>query len=398
VHPETLKISVVYGDSVENPDQKQVVESLPQLRLLEHLTNPQTLLEMQVGEAPDLVLLNLNGDQFLPEWLTELAGRLPATGVLLCGHQRDPELLIQAMQAGIREFLPLPLNREDLGAAVERFLVARTRQAPSHHKGGRVVAVAGHKGGAGATTLAVNLAVILGELTGERQALVDLGRPFPDVGHFLDQEPNYTIFDVCQNQGSLDKSFIQSIMQSCGPKLSVLHGCADFKEQDSLEWEALERVLTLLRGLYKWIVVDLGHWLDGLFFHVARESDLVLLITELTIPDLRNLKRLWPIFREWFPEGDKVRVLVNRHNKGTALSLKDLEQVVHRPVFQALSSDYAAAIAAVNQGKSLGETAPRSRFYQDLQTLAQRLVSESGGQKAAAANPGPRLLRFFSRK
>jgi pilus assembly protein CpaE len=374
------------------------VGSLPLLRVLEHLTNPQELLELHGGEAPDLVLLNLNGDYFLPEWLAELAIRLPGTGVLLCGHHRDPELLIQAMQAGIREFLPLPLRRDDLEGAVERFLIARSRQAPSKNKGGRVVAVAAHKGGAGATTLAVNLAVMLGGIMGERQALVDLGRPFPDVGHFLDQEPNYTIFDVCQNQGSLDKSFIQSIMQPCGPKLSVLHGCADFKEQDSLEWDALERVLALLRGLYKWIVVDLGHWLDGLFFHVAREADILLLLTSLTIPDLRNMKRLWPILREWFPEGDKVRLLVNRHYKGATLGLKDLEQVVHRPVFQTLSSDYAAVIAAINQGKPLAETGPRSRFYQDLQNLAQRLVLENGGQKAAPAPAGPRLFRFFSRK
>jgi pilus assembly protein CpaE len=375
----------------------EVVESLPQLRVLEQFTDPQSLLELQ-GEVPDLVLLNINGGQLLPEWLEELGGRLPAaTGVLLCGHYQEPELLIKAMQLGIREFLPLPLKQEDLEGAVERFLAVRSRHIPLSHTGrGRVVAVAGHKGGAGATTVAVNLAVALGELTGQRIALVDLGRPFPDVGHFLDQEGNYTTYDVSQNQGSLDKSFLQSLMQSCGPRLSVLHGCIDLKEQDSLDWEALERVLSMLRSLYPWVVVDLGHWLDGLFFHVARESDLMLLLTELTIPDLRNLKRLWPIFREWFPEGDKVRVVVNRHHKVGSLSLKDLEQIINRPVFLAMPSDYPAVSAAVNQGKPLAETAPRSRFYLDLRNLAQRLVSENGGQKAAS--PGSRLLRLFSRK
>lgn len=395
MHPESLNISVVYGDGVPSYDVQQVVGSLPQLRLLEHLADPQSLLEPHQEEAPDLVLVNLNGDPYLPEWLIELATRLPAGAVLLCGHHRDPELLIQAMQAGIREFLPLPLQREDLEAAVARLWTARSRMTSRSHADGRVLAVAGHKGGAGVTTLAVNLAVALGELTGECQALVDLGRPFPDVGHFLDQEANYTIFDVCQNAGSLDKSFIQSLMQPCGSRLAVLHGCSDFKEQDSLEWEALERVLGLLRGLYKWIVVDLGHWLDGLFFHIAREADMVLLLTELTIPDLRNLKRLWPIFREWFPEADKVKVVVNRHHKGSSLSLKDLEQVVNRPVFQTLPSEYGTVIAAVNQGKSLAETAPRCRFYQELQNLARRLVPGTGGLKEKSPS-WP--FRLFSRR
>ena len=70
-----------------------------------------------------------------------------------------------------------------------------------------MLVVTGHKGGSGSTTVAVNLAMALGELIPEGLALVDLGRPFPDVGNFLDLEPSYSILDLMQNMNDLDQVF-----------------------------------------------------------------------------------------------------------------------------------------------------------------------------------------------
>ena len=57
-------------------------------------------------------------------------------------------------------------------------------------------------------------------------------------------------------------------MQPFSAKLSILHGASDFKEQDSIELESLERIFALLRGMYDFIVIDLSHWLDELFLKV----------------------------------------------------------------------------------------------------------------------------------
>jgi pilus assembly protein CpaE len=225
---------------------------------------------------------------------------------------------------------------------------------------------------------------------------VDLGRPFPDVGHFLDVEPNYTIFDLTQNLADLDQSFIQRIMQSYGDKLAILHGCADFKEQDCLEQESLEKIFNILRSAYKWVVVDLSHWLDSLFFHVVKEADTVLLLTELTIPDLRNLKRLFPILQEWSVKG-KVKLVVNRYQKANGLQLRDLEQAAQQPVFHSLASDYPALIKSVNQGTPLKEAAPRSKIYQGLQQLA-RMLAEEAPETGVEVERAPRKFWIFSRR
>ncbi len=374
---DNLTISVLFGTGVTRPEIQKVLESLPQLKLLEQTCDPQGYVNLHKGNWPDVVLVEMDGENQIPKWLETLSQDLGKTPILLCSHSREPEFLIKVMQVGIREFLPLPLARKDLEAAVTRIWISQKRlQTSDSQDKGKVLVVTGHKGGSGATTVAVNLAVALGELVPENLALVDLGRPFPDVGNFLDQEPNYSILDLMPNLSELDQVFLQRIMTPYGDNLSILHGCSDFKEQENIEPEALVKIFSLLRSHYKYTIVDLSHWLDDYFLQVIMEADLVLMLTGLTIPDLRNLKRLWPALLEWYQDRRKIKLVVNRFDRGTALQLKDVEQMLQQPVFATLGSDYTLMMEALNQGTPLGVAGARSKLWRDLKNLAQLVVQE----------------------
>lgn len=389
-----LTVSVLFGTGTVCPEIQELLKTIPQLKLLEQTCDPHNFINAHQRVSPDLVLVEMNGEVSVPDWLETLTQSLPHTPVLVCSHSREPDFLIRAMQVGIREFLPLPLAKTDLEAAVARVCVAKKRVPPEDSQQGYVIVVTGHKGGVGTTTLAVNLAVALEELTTDRLALVDLGRPFPDVGNFLDQEATYSISDLVHNLANLDQSFMQRIMQPYGARMSILHGCADFKDQEYLEIEALERTFSMLRSLYKYIVVDLGHWLDDLFVKVITEADLVLMLTGLTIPDLRNLKRFWPSLLELHQGQGKIKLVVNRHDKGNGLQLRDLEQITQAPVFDTLPSDYFTLLEALNQGAPLGVSAPRSKLWQKIKQLAERVKRQReimrGGTEELVAEKAPK--------
>jgi pilus assembly protein CpaE len=384
---------VLLASGQPQPEIQEILESIPQLEIIGLSVEPENFL-MEQEELPEVLLVEMDGSNRVPEWLAALTEALPQTAVLLCSHNRDPDFLIRAMQVGVREFLPLPLNRDDLEAAVNRLWLARRRLLSGDSQRGQVIAVTGHKGGVGATTMAVNLAMALTDLLSERVALVDLGRPFPDVATFLDQEVNYSIIDLVHNLSNLDQSFVQRIMQPYGKKLAILHGCQDFKEQDHIELEAVERILSILRSLHRCIVVDLSHWLDDLFLQVIMEADLVLMLTGLTVPDLRNLKKLWPMFREWNLGQGKVKVVVNRYEKGHGLQLRDVEQIIHQPVFHTLPNDYFALMEALNQGSPLATTAPRSKLWRGVEQLATKIRGDSP-KEAAELEASPAVKRRF---
>lgn len=396
MHPESLTISVLHGTGNRRRDLQKILEGLPQLKLLKQTGDPQELLDQRQGVPPDVVLVDLDGENDFPPWMLQLTQSLPKTAVLVCSHNREADFLIQAMQMGVREILPLPLSRPELEAALERVWIAKKRLQPESPGRGQVVVVTGHKGGVGSTTIAINLAMALTELTSGPLALMDLGRPFPDVGKFLDQEATYSIIDLIHNLSSLDQSFVRRIMQPYQGKLAILHGCSDFKEQDSIEPEALEKIIGVLRSFYKWTIVDLSHWLDGLFLQACKEGDVVLMLTELTVPDLRNLKKLWPILQEWQSGRDQVKVVVNRYQKGNGLQLRDLEQVIKKSVFATLPSDYPALDEAITRGEPLMVAKPRSKLCHSLKQLAQKLREAAPGaeEEEAVLTPSPKR-RFW---
>jgi pilus assembly protein CpaE len=330
------------------------------------------------------MVVYLDGLTTPPQWIEAVCRKFPQVPVIACSEKLEPQFLMRAMQLGVRDFLPLPLNQEDLEGALQRVQLSK-RQRTTGPTQGTVVAVAGHKGGSGTTTVAINLAVALEDLSSKRCALVDLGRPFPDIGNFLDCDSTYDLVDVIHNLDSLDYSFFQKIMQPYENKMDILHGISDFKEQDSLALEGVVKIFSILRGLYQHIVVDLGHLFDELFFQVFQEADLVLVLTELNVPNFRNLRKLWPTLKDWDQGQKKLKVVVNRFEKGNELGMRELEKIMDEPPLVILPSDYRPLIKAINKGVPLAQVEPRSKLYLGLKDLAQKIIGLHGGEAKAEA-------------
>ncbi len=223
---------------------------------------------------------------------------------------------------------------------------------------------------------------------------MDLGRPFPDIGNFLDCENTYDLVDVIHNLESLDYSFFQKIMQPYGNNLDILHGISDFKEQDSLALEGVTKIFSIMRGLYRHIVVDLGHLFDEMFFRVFQEADLVLMLTELNVPNFRNLRKLWPTLKDWDQGQKKLKVVVNRYDKGNELGMRELLKIMDEPPLAILASDYQPLIKATNKGVPLAQAEPRSKLYLGIKDLAQKIIRLHGGEAKVAAGAAVRR-RFW---
>ncbi|MGQ9687664.1 MAG: AAA family ATPase [Desulfobaccales bacterium] len=394
--PDILNISILFGVGGTDPEITGLVENLPSVRVVGQAQDPADILGFGPNQtAPDLVLVYMEGDDSLPGWLETLTSGLPQTAVLLCSRRIEPDFLLSAMRLGVREVVPLPLNPQDLEQALERIRISRRRLSEATGAAGRILTVTGNKGGVGITSVAVNLAVALARVQSGKVALVDLGRPYPDVGHFLDRESTYTIFDLILNQANLDQAFLEKTIQPYEKNLALVHGVADFTDQDNLSLEGLRKVMTILKAHYRWVVVDLSHWLDELFLQVVQDSDLVLMLMTLTVPDLRNLGHLWPLLRNFLPVQEKVKLVVNRFDRSNGLTLGNVEQVLKQKAFYTLPSDHQHLVEAINRGVPLASVAPKSKLWLSLENLAQQLVNQpQAGDGAGVEKPRRRFWVF----
>ncbi len=393
-----IKVSLLYGSGSPNPEYREFFAEINNLRILQEARDPETFLAQQ-EEHPDLVLVDLNGSGAIPGWLDPLVEELGQTKVMVCSHSRDPDFLIRIMKLRVGGFIPLPLDREEFLAIMERIRTERAqRHIPSH---GQILAVTGTKGGVGITSVATNLAVALAEIMPEEILLVDLARPFPQVGQFLDLRSSYSMKDLEINVHNLDHIFLKKIVQGHKSQLGVLLGSPDYTPKSSMvqDIKAIGQILRMLCNSYRWVVVDLGVWLDPFYARVLQEADQILLVSELSVPDLQNLKVLKSFFHGCDLQVDKVKVLVNRYEKNYALGLGNLEEIMQQPVFHTLPNEPATLKEAINQGEPLSEVAPRSKLWRQFKDLAVAMAAQSQSDSDATDGAKAGLLwRLFSSK
>lgn len=398
-HPHRINVSILYATGSPNPEFREVFSSLTDLKLLQEAKDPETFLTQHQEVAPDLALVDMDGTNTIPDWLEHVIAQLPQTEVVVCAHSRDPDFLIRIMKLRIGGFLPLPLNRQELAATLEQVRAAKAK----HHEPGssQILAVTGTKGGVGTTSFATNLAVALAEIVPGPGGviLVDLARPFPHVGQFLDLQSKHTIKDLIDSSNNLDPTFVQKIVAKHKSGLDVLLNQPDYNLASPMvpDFNAMSKIFTTLRSSYSWVVVDLGSWLDLFYIRVLQEADQILLVTELTVPNLQNARIIKSLFQEWGLDDQKLKVLVNHYAKHYALGLNNLESIFVKPTLYTFPHQYYPIVEAINQGEPLWESAPRSKLWHRLKELAAELVAQNQPktEKPFAAKPGL-LRKIFS--
>lgn len=332
------------------------------------------------GSRPDLLLAESgSAEDFLA--LERLAMAHPEVDVVLVAPELSPDFLMRAMRAGVREVLPAPASGDAVLAALRRLQRKRgagaaAAAAPPRH--GELLALVSCKGGSGATFVAANLAHLLAAGGRRRVALIDMNLQFGDAALFLgNQTPPSHVADVARNIGRLDADLLQSAMTEAGPGLWVLAAPEDPAHAADVTPAQVQAILRQAREGFDFVVVDVGRSLSAATLAVLDEADRLFAVLQLTLPFIRDGKRLREVFRSLDYPADKVRWIVNRYQKDSQFSLDDLCRtlVVDAPI--TLPNHYEAVAAAVNQGVPVDTIAPASSIARALRELAAGVAPEA---------------------
>jgi len=299
--------------------------------------------------------------------------------VFLTHHQPRPELLVQAIRTGAKEFLSQPLVDEDVREALLR--CKKRRNGASHKepvKVGEIINVIGSKGGVGTTTVAVNLAVSMAQRKDVSSvALVDMNLLFGEIPLFLEMKPKYHWGEIARQVYRLDSDFLMNILSKHSSGVHVLPSPAYYHYDQQEIPQIIERVLQLARSMFDVVIIDGGHSLGRITSKTLEMSDRVLLISIMSLPCLSNTNKLLESFRTLgYPRREKIKIVVNRYEKNSEISLKDAEESVHSDIFWTLPNSYKTTMAAINQGKPLSDVAPNSSITRSLKKLADTLMGD----------------------
>ncbi len=341
-------------------------------------------------KPPDVVVLDLRGQAGIPAAVAPLRRRHPRMGVVIVAAAMDPALMLEAMRAGVNEFVTEPLTGDDLRAAIERLVGHQLAPAGP----GNVLAFMGAKGGVGTTTLAVNVATALAEAKTGPVLMLDLHvAAHGDVALLLGVEPRFSVVDALENTSRIDASYLKTLVIRSKAGVDVLASPErpSLRPPDAAQVRAL---LGRLAELYSTVVIDVPRTDFGVVDALDPLTAITLVVNQ-ELPTVRRGAQVGAILRQRYGK-ERVGAVVSRYDVRADIGQEDIERVVGLPVWAALPSDYRKVLAAANAGRPLVSD-NHSRLASSVVQLAVQLSGASAQPaKSKPAKSGGRLGGFFN--
>ena len=328
---------------------------------------------------PDIILVDLEDSEAAIQTPHTLHSALPESWLVVTSEREKSELIIQAMQAGAREFLVQPIAAEKLSAALERY-IAEKRRNQEPKKEGRIYCVTAAKGGTGATSVAINLATAVAKGPKNKVALIDLDSPIGDAAAYLDVKPKFTVFDTLAASSRLDPVLLQTHAGGCHG-FAVLPGPKEFRPGQMPDVEALSVMLEVARQAYTHTFVDLPASLNEEHLRVAIELSRAMVV--VLTPELPAIWRTDRLLRYLAGSvgSEKVHLVLNRSAKGSdEIANGEIEKAVNQPIFWSLPNDDRTSREAVKLGRPL-VSMNNSQLALSYQELAYRLTGTARPKK-----------------
>ncbi|UCE32268.1 MAG: AAA family ATPase [Burkholderiales bacterium] len=324
----------------------------------------------------------------LPE-LERLLPLYPQLTTVILTAENSPDVLLRALRMGVKEVISQPLAADEFAAALRRI---DQRSRTTRQTRGKVLAFVSCKGGSGATFLATNLAFGLADAEHKRVLLIDMNLQFGDAALFVsDRRPPATLADLAHDIQRVDAALLESSVIEVLPNFGILCGPDDPTQAIDIKPAHIDRVVRLARTQYDYVVLDMGRNIDGVAIQALDAADYIFPVLQLTLPFVRDGKRLIRLFQTLDYGSDKVRPIVNRLEKSPDLKVEDLERALGIKVFATVPNHYPSAAASVNQGIPVIKLARNSPISRALLHLTKRV-----GEPVTAA-AGGFLSRLFGR-
>ena len=253
----------------------------------------QAIAALQKMPTPRVVIVDISGEDQPVSALVDLSDVVePDVRVLVIGDREDTNFYRQITRGlGALEYLYKPLTR----AMVARHFggwVGGGRPAPEVVHGGRVISVTGCRGGAGATTIATNLAWHFAQDVRRHTLLLDPNLHTGDAALLLGAKSGNGLRTALESPQRIDELFIERTAQPAGDRLFVMASEEKLTDHPVLGDDAVRLLLAIVRKRYNFIIVDAALQSTPMHRDFLDCSHQRVIVAEPTLSGVRDTLRL----------------------------------------------------------------------------------------------------------
>lgn len=370
----TIHIFCVNPESAELAEKAAADRRMERATVVTRMGGLAAALETYQNQAtPSLVMVeSADPSSVLLGQLDRLAEVCdPGTKVVVIGSANDIALYRELIRRGVSEYLVPPLSP---------LLLVRTATGlyadPSAPFVGRQIAFCGAKGGAGASTIAHNVAHSISERLQTGAVLVDLDLPFGTAGLDFNQDPLQGVADALSQPDRLDAMLMDRMMARCTDRLSLFAAPATLDADYDITAEAFEEVTQKIRSAAPFVVLDLPHVWNAWKRKILLSSDDLVIVATPDLASLRNAKNMIDLVRRARPNDAPPRLVLNQVGVPgrPEIPVKDFGEALDLSPALCLPFDPKLFGQAANNGQMISEVGPKSRSAEGIDHLAQQIA------------------------
>ena len=355
-------------------------------------------IELAKKIRPDVVVIDINMPDIDGIRATELIRKSsPHTQIIILSVQGDPHYMRRAMLAGARDFLTKPPSADELTSAIRRagkMAIEEQLRTPSGLSGAKmpidpsrgtlvptsnVISVYSPKGGAGCTTVAINLAMALHN-DDSPTIIVDGNLQFGDVAVFLNEQTKNSIVDLAPRTDELDTEILEEVLVThakSGVKILAAPPRPEYAE--NITGEQFSKVLAYLKHFYTYIVIDTATALDDITLASIDASDIIILITTQDIPAIKNTRHFFDLTHVLNVDLKRVIFVMNRYDKRIGITPEKVGESFKHEITSVMPLEDRVVIPSINRGTPFvltDKSKPISRAVLSLAKEVRKKINE----------------------
>ena len=359
---------------------RSLLNAQSQIKMLEVVTAGDRATASVAEYRPDVVIVDalLQGRVSGLQVAEQIRRAEPGVGIIMLTVPQNP--VRENMERGVDAVLKMPFTGFDLTTMIRT--VGETRALESARAGSMVVTLFSPKGGVGRTTLAYNIAVALGQST--RVCLVDGSLQFSDLRGLL-RVPAVAPSLVNLPTDRIRDSDLAEVVWRDPSGIDILLAPPRVEMAEMITTRDIEKVLSLLRQLYEFVVIDTRAALSEDVLVFLDAADLILQVLTYDSMAIRGLAMSAETFNAIGYPPSKLATVLNRSDASGGFNRADIEQALGSAVDYEVVSDGHLVLNANNEGVPFVTSSPDAPIAKGVRAIADSLAAHLQERQPALA-------------